>query len=257
MDDEPWARKRIVTLLKAEPDIEVVGEAADGSEAVARIAELRPDLVFLDVQMPDADGFEVIEAAGPERIPAVVFATAFDQYALRAFDAGAVDYLLKPFDEERFRKAVDRARRDLASGALPETRLRALLEFLDQSPRHLRRLVVKSRGRVVFLRVADVDWCEASGNYVTLHVGRESHLLRTTMNALEPKLDPDQFMRIHRSAIVNLDRVKELQPWARGEQILVLRDGTQLTVGRAFRERLRQSIDDEAGQTPQNDRLAH
>lgn len=198
--------------------------------------------------MPDVDGFEVVDAIGPERMPLLIFATAYDSYALRAFDAHALDYLLKPFDEEHFRRALARARKDLEQATtLPETALRALLDTLRHGPKYLQRLVVKTGGRVIFLRTTDVDWFEATGNYVTLHVGRDAHLLRTTMNALEPKLSADQFVRIHRSTIVNLDRVKELQPWFRGEQLLVLTDGTQLPVGRGFRERLRQFLKNATG----------
>jgi two-component system LytT family response regulator len=244
VDDEPWARKRIATLLRAEADVEIVGECADGATAITKIGELSPDLVFLDVQMPEVDGFDVIEAVGPEHMPPVIFATAYDRYALQAFDAHALDYLLKPFDEERFQKALNRARKDLQRGnGETQSALRSLLKTLQEGQKCLRRLVVKSGGRVVFLKASDVDWFEATGNYVTLHVGRDSHLLRGTMNALEPKLDPDQFVRIHRSAIVNLDRVKELQPWFRGEQVLALKDGTELTVGRAFRDRLQQFLE--------------
>lgn len=245
VDDEPWARKRIATLLKPEPGIEIVGQSDGGEDAIQKIIELCPDLIFLDVQMPDVDGFEVIDAVGPERMPLVIFATAYDKYALRAFDANALDYLLKPFDEERFYKALNRARTELqnAPKSAHEASFRALLNHLRNSHKYLRRLVVKSGGRVLFLKATDVDWFEASGNYVGLHVGREVHLMREPMNALEAKLDPDQFVRIHRSSIVNLDRVKQLQPWFRGEQVLVLSDGTQLTVGRTFRDRLRQLVE--------------
>lgn len=244
VDDEPWARKRIATLLKAEVDVEIVVECADGGTAIKKISELSPDLVFLDVQMPEVDGFDVIEAVGPERMPLVIFATAYDKYALQAFDAHALDYLLKPFDEERFQRALDRARKDLQrEKGGSESTLRALLKTLQEGHKYLQRLVVKSGGRVVFLKASDIDWFEATGNYVTLHVGRDSHLLRGTMNALEPKLNSEQFIRIHRSAIINLDRIKALQPWFRGEQVLVLKDGTELTVGRAFRDRLQQFLE--------------
>lgn len=237
VDDEPWARKRIAALLKGEPDFEVAGECADGAEAVEKIVKLKPDLVFLDVQMPEMDGFDVVDAVGPEKMPRVIFATAYDRYAIRAFDANALDYLLKPFDEERFKRALDRVRRELVQGDAG-TSLRSLVEALRNGRSYLKRIVVKSRGRVIFLKTSELDWVEAAGNYVTLHVGKEEHLLRETMNALEPRLDPDQFIRIHRSSIVNIDRVRELQPWFRGEQMLVLKDGKQLTIGRAFRERL-------------------
>ncbi len=240
MDDESWARRRIATLLKAEEGVEIVGECEGGAEAVWAIAEQAPDLVFLDVQMPEVDGFDVIEAVGVDRMPLVIFATAYDKYAIQAFDARALDYLLKPFDEERFRKALERARKELNDRTPVEKTLRTLLDSLRRSPPYLQRLVVRSGGRIVFLKAPDIDWIEASGNYVTLHAGKESHMLRTTMNALEPKLDCAQFVRIHRSTIVNLDRVREIQPWFRGEQTLIMKDGTQLSVGRAFRDKMLQ-----------------
>lgn len=220
--------------------MEIVGECQSGAEAVRAITEFAPDLVFLDVQMPEVDGFEVVEAVDPERMPLVIFATAYDRYAIQAFDAEAIDYLLKPFDEERFKKALNRARMEFEGKFSSKENLRELLESVRRGQRFLQRLIVRSGGRVLFLKAPDIDWIEASGNYVTLHTGKECHMLRTTMNALEPKLDPQQFVRIHRSAMVNLDRVREMQPWFRGEQVLVLRDGTRLSVGRAFREKLLQ-----------------
>ena len=236
VDDEPWARRRIATLLKGESDIDVVGECSDGADAIGKISELSPDLVFLDVQMPNVSGLEVVEAVGPDQMPLVVFATAYDKYAVQAFDADALDYLLKPFDEERFYKALNHARRDLQQERPSQQTLVSLLDRLRKG--YLQRLVVKSGVRIVFLKAAQIDWFEAAGNYVAIHIGRETHLLRTTMNVLEPKLDPQQFARIQRSAIVNLDRIKALQPWKGGEQILVLKDGTELTLGRTFRKNL-------------------
>jgi two-component system LytT family response regulator len=236
VDDETWARRRITTLLKGESDIDVVGECSDGADAICKISELSPDVVFLDVQMPDVSGFEVVEAVGSDRMPLVVFATAYEKYAVQAFDAHALDYLLKPFDEERFCKALNRARRDLQQERTSRQTLISLLDRLREG--YLQRLVVKSGVRIVFLKAAEIDWFEAAGNYVVIHVGRETHLLRTTMNVLEPKLDPQQFVRIQRSAIVNLDRIKALHPWKGGEQILVLKDGTELTLGRTFRKNL-------------------
>jgi two-component system LytT family response regulator len=238
VDDEPWARKRIATLLKSEKDVVVVGQCVDGSQAIEKIIGHSPDLVFLDVQMPEANGFEVVEAIGAERMPLIIFATAYDKYALQAFDAHALDYLLKPFDEERFYKALNRVRKDIESHSHSPKALASLLDSLREGRQYLQRLAVKSGGRVTFLKSSEVDWFEASGNYVTLHVGREVHLLRTTMNSLEPKLDANQFVRIHRSVIVNLDRVQEIQPWFRGEQVAILNGGTRLTVGRGFRDRL-------------------
>ena len=242
-DDEPWARKRIATLLKPEKDVEILKECAGGEEAIHAIIECAPDLVFLDVQMPEVDGFEVLDAIGPEHMPLVIFATAYDRYAIQAFDAQAIDYLLKPFDEERFRKALNRARRELEGKISSEKSLAKLLESMRAERRYVRRLVAKSGGRVLFLKLADIDWLEATGNYVTLHSGKESHMLRTTMNSLELRLDPAQFARIHRSSIVNLDRVREMQPLFRGEQVLILKDGTRLSLGRAYRAKLLQQIE--------------
>jgi two-component system, LytTR family, response regulator len=238
VDDEPWARTRIATLLSSEEDFEVVAACASGDEAISAVTTLAPHVVFLDVQMPGLDGFEVVDAVGVEAMPIVVFATAHDDYALKAFEAQALDYLLKPFDEERFRRTVRRVRREVESHAKPDKSLERLMQTLRGERRYLQRLTVQAAGRVTFLKSLDIDWLEASGNYVTLHVGRDTHLLRDSLTALEEKLDPNQFIRVHRSAIVNIERIKELAPWVRGEQALILRDGTQLTIGRAFRTRL-------------------
>lgn len=244
MDDESWARKRITSLLKSESDFAVVGEAADGEAAVQAItAAEHPDVVFLDVQMPGLSGLEVVEAIPPEQLPVIVFVTAYDKYAVQAFELHAVDYLLKPFDEERFTKTLVRVRDTLkrrSSGNAGD--LRRLLETMWQGRPYLKRIGAKTAGRIVFLRVDDIDWVEATGNYLTLHAGKETHLIRETMNGLEPKLDPQQFVRVHRSSIVNLDRIKEIQPWFRGEQVMVLKDGTQVTVGRSYRDRLKQLL---------------
>lgn len=245
VDDESWARKRLTSLLKSAPDFQVVGECADGEEAANAVMAESPDVVFLDVQMPGLNGFEALEAIEPARLPLVVFVTAYDKYAIQAFEIHAVDYLLKPFDEERFGKTLARLRRESAmKDSLPDTtNLQELLKVLRKDRPYLRRLGAKSGGRIVFLRTEDVDWIGATDNYVTLHVGRDEHLIRATMNGIEAKLDPEQFVRVHRSTIVNLDRVKELQPWFRGELVLVLKDGTELTVGRIFRSRLRQLLE--------------
>jgi two-component system LytT family response regulator len=239
-DDEPLARERLRMLLAAEPWVDVVRECNDGTAAVAAIRDLQPDLIFLDLQMPGATGFEVIEQVGPARMPAVVFVTAYDQYALRAFEVRALDYLLKPFDRERFQQALVRAREQLqraVDGEL-ERRLLALVQDIHQPARHADRFVVKAGGRVYFVRAGDVDWIEAAGNYVKLHAGADTHLLRETMTAIEAELDPDVFFRIHRCHIVNLERVKELQPWVNGEYVACLKDGTKLALSRGYRERL-------------------
>jgi two-component system LytT family response regulator len=244
VDDEPLARERIRALLNDEPDVQIIGECANGHEAIISIEQQRPDLIFLDVQMPELDGFGVLEALGPKHLPAVIFVTAYDQYALRAFDVHALDYLLKPFDRERFKKALERARTQIGrerSGDI-DRRLLALLKDIKAEPKALERLVIKSTGRVFFLKTEEIDWIEAAGNYVRLHAGRDSHLLRETMNALEARLDPDKFLRIHRSTIINIERIKELHPLFRGEHIVILRDGTRLTLGRGYRDRLQEIL---------------
>jgi two-component system, LytTR family, response regulator len=243
-DDEPLARERLRTLLVSGDWIDLVAECPDGPSAVAAIQKLQPDLVFLDVQMPGASGFEVIEAVGGGRMPFVVFVTAFDRYALRAFDVHALDYLLKPFDRDRFRETLTRAREQLehrTQGEL-ERRLLELVHDLKPASHHLERFVVKAGGRVFFVRADDIEWIEAAGNYVKLHVGTESHLFRETMNAIEAKLDPGLFFRIHRSHIVNIERVRELQPWFNGEYVVFLRSGTRLTLSRGYREKLQERI---------------
>jgi two-component system, LytTR family, response regulator len=240
VDDEPIARARVLSLLRDEPDVDIVGECASGAQAVSVINAQSPDLVFLDIQMPEMDGFEVARALQPERMPALVFVTAFDQYAVRAFECHALDYLLKPFSVQRFKSALSHARQQLAQRQAT-TLGRQLLEILpDMRPREPARdrLVVRSSGRVYFVRIADIDWCEAAGNYVSLHVGTQSHLTRETMSRLEAQLDPHQFVRIHRSTIVNVDRVQELRSSFNGEHVLLLRDGTRLTLSRGYRDAL-------------------
>jgi two-component system LytT family response regulator len=238
-DDEPLARERLRTLLSRHAEIGFVADASNGREAVERIRRDSPELVFLDVQMPDLDGFGVIEEIGARRMPATIFVTAYDQYALRAFDVHALDYLLKPFDRERFELALGRAKAHIeaADNTVVNRRLLELLEDLRAPRKHVERLVVKAAGRVSFVRVDEIDWIEAAGNYVRLHASKEEHLLRETMNAMEGRLDPRQFVRVHRSAIVNIDRVKSMQPWFRGDHILTLRDGSRVTLSRMFREK--------------------
>ncbi len=245
-DDEPLARERVRSLLADQVGMEVVGEATDGDQAVEAIIGQQPDLVFLDVQMPRRTGFDVIQAVGPDRMPAVVFVTAYDQYALKAFDVHAVDYLLKPFDRERFEGAVDRARRklDAEEGGALKTQLMQLVREMQPAaaPPKQDRVVVKSGGRLFFLRTDEIDWIEAAGNYVRVHVGKESHLLRETMNAIETRLDAKMFLRIHRSRIVNMERVKELHPWFNGDYAVILRDGTKLMLSRGYREKLQERL---------------
>lgn len=244
VDDEPLARERVRKLLEQEPEIELIGECSDGASAVQMIQKEAPDLVFLDVQMPELSGFEVVQQVGAEKVPAIVFITAHDQFALKAFEVHAVDYLLKPFDKERFkvalRRAIDQVQRRQA-GELSQ-RLTALLADVRApgQPKHLERLAVKSSGRVVFVKVDEIDWIEASDNYVSLHVGNDEHLHRETMSSLETQLPAAKFMRISRSTIVNLDRVKELQPLFHGEYAVILRNGKRLTLSRSYRDKLDQ-----------------
>jgi two-component system, LytTR family, response regulator len=246
VDDELLARRRLTMLLADEPDVEVVAECENGEEAVAAIEAHAPNLVFLDVQMPEVDGFGVLEAVGPERMPAVIFVTAYDRYALRAFDVHAVDYLLKPFARARFEQALARARAGLlapppdppAEDAHP---LAALLDELRKGGRWLERLAVHEGGRVFFLRTVEIDWIESAGNYLRLHAGADQHLVRGTIKAIEGKLDPARFLRVHRGTLVNLDRVREIHPWFNGEYVLTLHDGTRLESGWGYGKRVREA----------------
>jgi two-component system LytT family response regulator len=240
VDDENLARKRILRLLLDEPDIEVVGECANGREALSIINRESPDLMFLDVQMPEMDGFAVLREMGPRRVPAVIFVTAYDTYALQAFEYNALDYLLKPFDENRFREAVERVRERLASRQDPvlSERLAALIETYSPSRPNRGRIAIKTGGKVMFVNMADIDWIEAADNYACVHCAGTTHVLRETMNSLESKLDRGLFVRIHRSIIVNIDRISEMQPWFRGDYLVILKDGTKLKLSRTYRESL-------------------
>lgn len=240
VDDEPLARERIRTLLERDDSIEVIGECSNGADAVRTLSALAPDLVFLDVQMPELDGFAVLYALRDQPLPAIIFVTAYDRYALRAFDVHALDYLLKPFDRERFERALDRARRQLKVPHSQELqqRLSSLLRDVRIAPGYLERLVIKSSGRVTFLKTGEIHWIEAQGNYVQLHAGPESHLLRETMSSLEGRLDPKCFLRIHRSTIVNVEYVREMRPLFHGDYTVLMRDGCELTSGRGFRDKL-------------------
>lgn len=243
VDDEPAARDGMRHLLTADPEIVLTGECANGREAAAAIRDTAPDLVFLDVQMPELDGFGVLREVGVETAPMVVFVTAFDQYALRAFDVHAIDYLLKPFTDDRFRQSLDRAKQQVRQGRLEDLsrKLAALLDHDEAAPareRYLDRLVVKSGGKVTLLPVGEIEWIDAEGDYVRIHVGKTWHLLRETMKNLEDQLDSARFVRIHRSTIVNLEKVKELQPFFRGEYVVVLHNGTTLKLSRGYRDNL-------------------
>jgi two-component system LytT family response regulator len=241
VDDEPIARRGIRQQLRGEADLEVIGESGDGAAAIEAITGLAPDLVFLDIQMPEVGGFDVVEAIGVARMPAVVFVTAYDEHALRAFDVHAVDYALKPIDRHRFRTAVERARRRVthAPGQLDsqlDRRIAAALGELGR-PAHdyARRLAIKGDGRVILVDVDEVDRLEAAGNYVEVHSGARQHLVRETMASLEARLDPARFVRVSRSSIVNADRVRELQPMFNGDFAVVLRDGRKVAGSRRYR----------------------
>jgi two-component system LytT family response regulator len=246
VDDEPLARRNLRLLLEQDPQIDIIEECRNGREAVKAIKNLSPDLIFLDIQMPEMDGFDVLASVGAAQIQSIIFVTAFDQYALKAFEVHALDYLLKPFDDERFRKALQAAKSQIEQRQLNKLskKLLALLEERERAERpatakpYLTRLMIKLANRVVLLKVNEIDWIEADGNYAKLHVGRKAHLLREKMHDLEAQLDPNKFVRIHRSAIVNLDRIKEMHPHFNGDYIVVLEDGSQLKLSRTRREQL-------------------
>src|SRR6202163_4959722 len=240
VDDEPLAREGLRMLLSQDPEVSAIHEAKDGREAVAAIRNVRPDLVLLDVQMPEMDGFSVVKEVGAEHMPAVVFVTAHDQYAIQAFEINAIDYLLKPVTEERFTQALERAKLRLQAQPPDETgrQIIGLLETIVSPRRYLKRLAVRSAGKTVFVEVDHIDWMEAAENYVQLHCERTSHLLHVPMNTLEKSLDPDIFLRVHRSTIVNTRRIKELQPGVHAEYVILLQNGTRLRSGRTYHDKL-------------------
>jgi two-component system, LytTR family, response regulator len=243
VDDEPLARERVRRLLAVDEEIEIIGECADAFAAIKTINEHAPDLLFLDVQMPGKDGFAVLDEIKDERAPVVIFLTAYDQYAVRAFEACALDYLLKPFDEERFVKALARAKAQLRRAEETGETTAALLgaqETRGGGP--LERVVVKTGGRIFFLKTSEVDWIEAYGNYVRLHVGPTAYLLREPISSLEAQVDPARFLRIHRSALVNIERIREMQPMFHGQYTVILHDGTRLTLSRRYRSKLQKSL---------------
>jgi two-component system, LytTR family, response regulator len=261
-DDEPDAREGLLALLARDPEIAVIGQASNGAEAAALIEEGRPELVFLDIQMPEVDGFGALDRVSPERAPVIVFVTAHDEHALHAFDVRALDYLLKPFSDERFAEALRRAKAqvrqrragelvdqfaaildrsfatDGGDHALPAPTLEkagSVARATEPSSGHTARVMVRTSKQVVFVKVDDIDWIEADDYYAKLHVGGRSYLIRETMRSLESRLDPKRFARVHRSAIVNLERIQAMQPYFRGAHVLTLRDGTRLTLSRSRR----------------------
>lgn len=240
-DDELVARRRIRALLTDGPNVEVVGECADGRAALFAIQSTKPNLLFLDPELPEMDGFRVLQAVGNDgRPPAVIFVTDFDQAAMRAFEAHGVDYLLKPFDRHRFQQALDRATTKLESGHL-ESWTPAFVNTLRDmagARRPSERLAIRAHGRRMLVKTVDIDWIDAVGNYAQLHIGSTAHLLRTRLKDLESRLDPGQFMRIHRSTIVNVDRIRELEPRTHREYTVTLADGTRLTSSRSYASRI-------------------
>ena len=243
VDDEPLARDRIREMLKEHPEVEVIGEARNGREAIDAVANQNPDLVFLDVQMPDFDGFDVLLNLNLARLPLIIFVTAYDQYALRAFDVHAVDYLTKPFDRKRFAEAVDQAKVFMKGAKEPDTaRILNMLQELKAGSRYLERFAIKNGETLFFVRAEDVDAIEAQGNYVRLNLARSSHLLRDTLNNIESQINPRMFVRIHRRTIVNIDRIKEVQTWGRGEYRVVLSTGAHYTLSRTYRQHFEKFI---------------
>ncbi len=243
IDDEAPARDKLRSMLVREPDVEVVGECATGLEALEWIRRDRPDLVFLDIEMPQLDGLSMLTALGSENVPAVVFVTAYDRYAIEAFEVHALDYLLKPFDQDRLTRSLSHVRRILETApGVFGTRVAGLIDALRHAPEFELRLVVKDGDRVTFIEVGDIDWVQAAGNYVEIHAGPERHLLRETLKALEARLDGRRFVRIHRSALVNLDRIRDMRAGDHGEYHITLTDGRRLKAGRGASALLRQRL---------------
>jgi two-component system LytT family response regulator len=237
VDDERLAREGLEKLLRRDPEVEVVGTAADGKTAVALIEEQAPDIVFLDVQIPELDGFGVVSTIGVDNMPVLVFVTAYDQYTLKAFEVHALDYLMKPFDEMRFAQALKRAKQQVSGMHSQKTRLRGLMnDPVAQKP--LKRLPIKAGGKFVFLDLEEIDYIEAAGNYLCVHAGQKEYLTRETMASCETKLLSSDFVRIHRSVIINRGRVRELKPWFTGEYVVILNNGKELTLSRGYRDRL-------------------
>lgn len=245
VDDEPLGRTLVRRLLARESDFEIIGECAHGAEALEVIQRDSPRLVFLDVQMPELSGFDVLASLDPDRMPVIIFVTAYDQFALKAFEAHALDYLLKPLDEDRFVQALCRAKTYLTGRQSYELqeRLLGLVGDLPMRSKFLSRLAVRAGGRMIFLKAEEIDWIEAAGNYLSVHVGKEEHLLRGRVSEIEKRLNPEQFFRIHRSTIVNLDRVKEFQALFKGEGVVVLKDGSRLSASRGCSQRLQEFLE--------------
>lgn len=233
VDDEPMARERVRALLANEPDIEIIGECVDGAEAIAAINSEHPDLVFLDIQMPYADGFSVLRSIDSDHMPSVVFVTAYDDFALRAFEVNAVDYLLKPFDEDRFAESLARARRWLGEpNAARQKAMQGLAEEAKAAKAPMTRIAVRGAGQIRFIKVTEIDWIESDGNYVKIHIDGASHIIKKTLSYLEERLDPEKFFRVHRSALVSLEKVDRIEKWFQGDYVALLENGAKVPVSR-------------------------
>jgi len=242
VDDESHARERLKKYIKSDSELKVAGECSNGVEAVESISKQQPDIVFLDVQMPKMDGLGVIETVGAENMPVVIFVTAYDRFAIQAFKVNAMDYVLKPVAKDRFIESINRAKNSIQNRKNGELnrRLLNLLEEMKPQKQYIDRIMVKSSDRMYLIKTEDIDWIEADDNYVKLHVGPKYHLLRQTMKSLEDTLDPDIFLRIHRSVIVNMDRIKEIQQWFNNEYTVILKDGTELTMSRGYKDKAKE-----------------
>lgn len=243
VDDEVLAREGMRILAQKDTELQVIGECANGVQAVESISQKRPDLVLLDIQMPEMDGFGVLNYLNPEKLPYIIFVTAYDKYAVQAFEVHALDYLLKPVDDERFERAVERAKVMLRTESEWDHHISGLLKDLEsKNPSYLERVIIKEEGRVFFVKTGEIDWIEAKGNYAMVHAGKKSHMIREAMTALENQLNPQKFFRIHRSTIVNIDRVSELQSLFHGDYRVRLQDGTSLLMSRRFRDKLKDQL---------------
>ena len=241
VDDEPLARDYLRHLLATDPELEIIGECGNGRAALQAIAEQKPDLIFLDVKMPEINGFAMLRALPPGQLPAVIFTTAYEEYAIRAFEFHALDYLLKPFDKERFERALDHAKNRLADKIerqLETEQITELLKNAEENPRYLERLLIKHNGRIVFLKTKEIDWIKADDKYVQIYVAKVAHLVRQTLTAMKTQLDPQTFVQIHRSAIINIERIKEMKMLASGEYTVILESGAKIPVSRSYKDHL-------------------
>ncbi len=239
VDDEKLAVEKIRRELLNDSEIVIVGEYYDGTSAIEGIKKQKPDLLFLDVQMPEVDGFGVLKSLEENELPVIVFVTAYDKYAVQAFEFHALDYLLKPFDSKRFEISLQRAKQSIHQKLQDETlesQLKLLIESIKHKNKFLERIIVKTKGRIFFLKTSEIEWIEAAGNYVKLHTATEDHLIRMTMKSIEEKLDPADFVRIHKSAIVRFDQIKHIQPWFNGDYHVTLMNDEKLTLSRSYRK---------------------